>query len=728
MSVEIKPQTSLTEAQKADYHFWLTFQHALVAMALVTPDGRIQRANPEFQRIIGYSERQLRELGLRAITHADDIEAEMQEIEVILESEDDLSYRIAKSFTRRDNSLFRAQVSATLARDDMGRPHYFIYMAVPLPELPGLRRRTTGKLEDKLADADSREGQIINTFDDAAILNSPKGTIMGWNIAAERIYGYPAEDAVGKPISVLAPARQEEWQRILDAAGQGEIITAHEMVHLTSSDSEILVSLNVTPLVDDKGQLTGILTVARNITEHRLLTDEVQENRNVMSQALEGLPVALYLADAEGVPFYANEAAFDLLGRGIIPRNHKAVAHPLFVAGTDDPYLPENMPAMRALAGEVIAVDNMEVHRPSGITPVQAWAEPIYDAAGQIIYVLATFREISDRRSAEGALLTVRDRFKAVCDNITDFISIYDLRGQYLYASNVCSRLLGYAPEEMVGTDIRIYIHPDDLPVISKTFGRYFAGSDENMRATYRVLRKDGTYIWIETAARPVLGTYGLKREILGVSRSMEETPDLKATLVEERRRPLDDEREREEADLRDRLTGIKNRRAIDAFLSKKLGSRRTSSYPIGFLLLDIDNLKEINEGHGRQVGDDVIKRVAEAIRSTCRSEDFVGRLTGDEFLVVLPNTDASGTVVVGERLVANVRNALWTETPVAEGVTVSVGGTCIVRYSGLTESGLIEILDSQLYEAKQGGRNRFIMNARRMAGNSNNSPVAARQ
>jgi diguanylate cyclase (GGDEF)-like protein/PAS domain S-box-containing protein len=721
MSVDVKTQSAISEANKVDYRFWLTFQNAAAGMALISPEGKFQGANLELQRMLGYTERQLREMTLQTVTRSDSISEEMRLMSRVA-SKEMASYALQKNFVRKDGTTFRAQVSSSLARDKIGRPLHFIYMAF---EIPQLGRRTTGKLAE--SEGADRESRIFETVSDACILHSPDGVITGWNSTAEFMYGYTEEEARGRHITGLAhESRHEAWLSLLAKVAEGESITNFEMVHLNADEESVLVSLNITPLLDSEGQIIEILTVARNMTERKLLTDEVQENRHVMSQVLEGLPLALYLTDGDGVPFYANAAAYELLGPGVIPGDDKAIAYEVCVAGTDDPYPEEEMPVSRALMGEAVMVENMEVHRLGSIIPVQAWGEPVFDMSGQVIYVLVAFRETGEVKSAEGALLTVRDRFKAVCDNLSDFISIFSLKGLYLYASPICSRLLGYTPDEMIGTDVRIYIHPEDLAVISKTFSRYFAGSDESMKATYRVRRKDGTYLWMETSARPVMGTYGLKREILGVSRSLEEVPDMKASLVEERRRTQDGEGEDES--LRDKLTGIKNRSAVDDYLSKKLASRRASTYPIGCLLLDIDNLKEINEQHGQDGGDEVIRRVAEVIRKACRSEDFVGRLTGDEFIVVLPNTDASGTVVVGEKLVANVRNIDWSETPIGGKVTVSVGGTCIVRYSGLTESGLIEILDSQLYEAKQAGRNRFIMNARRMATTGSDWSIAARR
>jgi diguanylate cyclase (GGDEF)-like protein len=120
-----------------------------------------------------------------------------------------------------------------------------------------------------------------------------------------------------------------------------------------------------------------------------------------------------------------------------------------------------------------------------------------------------------------------------------------------------------------------------------------------------------------------------------------------------------------------------------------------------------------VNETYGREAGDAVMRKVGELLAESCRAEDYVSRYRDDEFVLVLPNTDASGTVLVAERIVNTVRVTNWPKLPQDEKITVSIGGTCIRRQSDLELNDLLELITSQLEQAKTMGRDRLVMNAR---------------
>ncbi len=474
--------------QNSDSKFWLAFEHANVGMALLLPNGRFQRANPELCNLLGYSEQELKEVDLQTVTYRDDLDEEMLLLKSALE-DGATSYRLEKRFMRQDGSITFASVSATLDHDRTGRPLHFIYMVHALLEQP-------------------------------------------------------------EPAPSSSPSPSQE-------------------------------------------QL---------------------ESEDRLFQFLEAMPMSLFVIDGAGRPYYANKPARDLLGIGITPKSPDdplAGMHALCVAGTDDHYPEEHMPLGRALAGQSTTVDDMEVRWPDHAVPVQSWASPIYSIDGQILFAVAAFNDITERRASHDELLLANDRYMAICDNVNDLVSMHDLKGVYQFASQACARLTGYEPQQLVGTDARLYIHPDDLPIIARTFQRYAAGSDEHMRATYRVRRKDGEYIWVETGARPILGTYGARREILFVTRDLAEGKEMQASLLEEKRQSEEQEQEMERRALLDPLTGVKNHTALDAYLQQMLTSRRASTYPFGCLLIEVDRYETIYDKYGQGVTDEVLKKVA---------------------------------------------------------------------------------------------------------------------
>lgn len=163
-----------------------------------------------------------------------------------------------------------------------------------------------------------------------------------------------------------------------------------------------------------------------------------------------------------------------------------------------------------------------------------------------------------------------------------------------------------------------------------------------------------------------------------------------------------------------DPVTGLRNRRYVTEFLS--LESLRATRYhtPLSVMMLDIDHFKRVNDGHGHRVGDAVLQVLADTLRSTLRATDLAGRYGGEEFLVVLPQTDLAGAGALAER----VREAIEaTEIEVggdgALSVTVSVG---IAEFGAGGEGvdALVERADAALYAAKDAGRNRVAGGAER--------------
>jgi diguanylate cyclase (GGDEF)-like protein len=155
-----------------------------------------------------------------------------------------------------------------------------------------------------------------------------------------------------------------------------------------------------------------------------------------------------------------------------------------------------------------------------------------------------------------------------------------------------------------------------------------------------------------------------------------------------------------------DPLTGLPNRRFLDLLAMRPLGRREGDVRAV--LMVDIDHFKRLNDRHGHAVGDAVLRRVAEAVASAIRAEDFPIRYGGEEFVVVLREADARSAMAVAERLRRNVAAADVGALRVAGPVTVSVG--VAVGAAGEELASLIERADRAMYRAKAAGRDRVVL------------------
>lgn len=164
------------------------------------------------------------------------------------------------------------------------------------------------------------------------------------------------------------------------------------------------------------------------------------------------------------------------------------------------------------------------------------------------------------------------------------------------------------------------------------------------------------------------------------------------------------------EATVRDRLTGVFNRHFLDERLFSEMSYAQRHGTPLSVLFVDADHFKQINDTHGHAKGDEVLRRIAEVLQQTMRSEDVVARYGGEEFVIVVRGIPTSGVMALAER----VRSAIAkTEIDVGEAtlaITVSIGVATQSKdcmYAGADE--LLAAADAALYRAKEGGRNRVV-------------------
>ena len=156
-----------------------------------------------------------------------------------------------------------------------------------------------------------------------------------------------------------------------------------------------------------------------------------------------------------------------------------------------------------------------------------------------------------------------------------------------------------------------------------------------------------------------------------------------------------------------DELTGLPNRRSLDAELRRQIARAERSGRRFSVVMVDIDRFKTINDHHGHSVGDEALRRVAGRLSSRVRRGDIVGRWGGEEFLVIAPETDAAGASVLAESL----RLALCAEAmPIADGVTVDLSASFgVAVWERETAESLVNRADAALYDAKDTGRNAVV-------------------
>ncbi|MCW2616237.1 MAG: response regulator receiver modulated diguanylate cyclase [Frankiales bacterium] len=152
-----------------------------------------------------------------------------------------------------------------------------------------------------------------------------------------------------------------------------------------------------------------------------------------------------------------------------------------------------------------------------------------------------------------------------------------------------------------------------------------------------------------------------------------------------------------------DHLTGLHNRRHLEEHLDALVTGARRHRHPFSVLLVDVDHFKRVNDTAGHDTGDRVLAGVSRRMAAVVRTEDVLGRWGGEEFLLLCPFTDLEGAVVLAERL----RAAVAAEPVEGLAVTVSIGGSVLIRPGDDDRGALLRAADAHLYRAKGAGRDR---------------------
>jgi len=275
---------------------------------------------------------------------------------------------------------------------------------------------------------------------------------------------------------------------------------------------------------------------------------------------------------------------------------------------------------------------------------------------------------------------------------------------QFAYIGPQIEDLLGWAPSSWVSVnDWAERMHPDDQKwVVDFCVSQSKSGTDHE--ADYRALTKDGNYVWIRDVVHVARDENGEVEALIGFMFDISERKETEQKL-------LDLQKELEELSFKDGLTGVSNRRMLDSVLEQEWVRARREQQPLSLLLIDIDFFKQFNDFYGHMQGDDCLIKVAQVLsEAATRSRDFFARFGGEEFVMVLPETDAEAAQKIAHRCQQFIfkQQIPHAESAVSQILTISIGsGTLIPSHKDELRD-FVDRIDRALYQAKQAGRNRI--------------------
>jgi PAS domain S-box-containing protein len=334
---------------------------------------------------------------------------------------------------------------------------------------------------------------IVEASNDAILSTTPDGIITSWNPAAARLYGYSAEEAIGRPVAMLAPDRNDEVVDRLDRLRHGEPFDNFETVRVAKDGRMIEVALTGSPVRDRDGAIVGTATIVRDISARKQAEDALRASEERFVAFMEHGPMLSVIKDDELRFVYVSRTY--AAGWG-------ADAHSLI--GQDDFALhaPESAEQIRAYDRAVLAAEQplettQQVPTPDGTLHVwQTYRFPFTARDGRRFLGGMAF-DVTERYQLQHRLRESEERFRGAFDAAAIGMALVGLDGRFLQVNRSLCEIVGYSEDELLGLTFQIITHPDDLEADLSLVQQVLDGAIPNYSLEKRYIHKDGRIVWI---------------------------------------------------------------------------------------------------------------------------------------------------------------------------------------------------------------------------------------
>lgn len=368
--------------------------------------------------------------------------------------------------------------------------------------------------------------------------------------------------------------RTQESVTLNDATREGAFINEPYIQHNKTKSIFCLPLLNQAKLVGvlylenklavgaftpERSQILQLLSTQAAIAiENAKLYSKLCAKENKIAQFLEAVPVGIAIVDAAGRPYYANQRGNQLTGKETDPSvapEQIAEAYQFYVAGTEQLYPTERLPAVRAFRGERTWNDDIEIRQNNATIPVEAWGTPVYDEQGNVIYAIVAFQDIIERKQAEklladynrtleqqvaqrtAALQKSEANYRNLVQTANSIILRCDAQGRIQYLNDYGLRFFGYEEHQILGRTLLETIVPE-IETSGRPLKQFIHDVFHNcldptsyLQMENENLCRDGKRVWVAWSNQAILNEQGDLVEILSVGNDITQRKQTESAL-----------------------------------------------------------------------------------------------------------------------------------------------------------------------------------------------------
>lgn len=549
----------------------------------------------------------------------------------------------------------------------------------------GLDITSQREMEDALAE---KEAWLRNTFvalGEGVLILSPDNMIIDANPAAEIIFQMSNQEICDLPIEDLHVDRAhfvEFDQRIQHAFSLGRT-AIFEFSMRRKDGSEFPTEHSISQITGDDGTILGTVSALRDISARKQREQILRQSEEKFRRIFETIEEGFIVCSLKGAIQMINPATCRLLGYTEAE-----------LLGQDMGQLYSNADERQRLiaklkaTGEVHGIHLTALTKTGKTIIVEANAHMVFDEDGTPAAIEGTFRDITARLEADKMLREREKQYRAFFENNHAIMLLEDPKtGEIMDANPAASEFYGYTVKEMRSMSTgQINAFSEE-----EIFQEMFRARNENR--SYFIFKQrlaNGEIRDVEVYSGPIMvrGNQLLYSVIHDVTERIRLENEMKRMATT------------------DALTGANNRHQFFQLAEQELKRTQRYGHPLSVMMLDIDYFKSINDTHGHQTGDVVLKALSALSQGALRETDIFGRLGGEEFAAILPETDLDGAAQVADRLREDLSKLTVRERETEVNFTVSIGVATAEKQDRLITD-ILNRADEALYKAKRGGRNK---------------------
>ncbi|NHZ37374.1 bifunctional diguanylate cyclase/phosphodiesterase [Massilia rubra] len=513
-----------------------------------------------------------------------------------------------------------------------------------------------------------------NTFY-AALLIDAGGHIITWNAACEKVLGIAAADALHQPLTALLSEHgrrvwRQHWSEFPSDCD------ASELEFLRADGSVHTIFLTLLPQHGNDGALTHLVALLDGACDE---SDSEAVGRMPLSSIIDVLPGTFYVLREDGSFALWNKTLEQVTSmtsddvRRANALDMYDLAEKRLIAATIRNVFEHGAPSM---------VEANYLDKFGRATPYLLCGARI-SCRGRY-YLCGMGLDISERRAQEDRL-RLRERALHATSSGLVISRCAGKDNPIEYANPAFERITGYSAEEVIGRDARFMAMPG-MDEDQRAQLRAAVRERREVSVVFRNRRRNGELFWNDLTITPVSDGRGKVTHFIGVINDV--------TAVKQRTAHLEHEVNH------DALTGLANRTLLWDRLEQALHMAQRNKSLVATVLIDLNGFKQINDSHGHEAGDQVLKMVARRLQSSVRESDTVARLSGDEFVLVLVNQPSLRYTL---RMIERLRVAM--SQPVSfDSNDIAVGGSIgvsVYPHDGSGALDLVRAADVAMYHAK---------------------------